>query len=294
MRHVVTLIASPESLLELRPFVTALGQYDSLQWLEEGRACDITLTRAPDGLLRSKLQQCADAQRADIVVQPLPGREKKLLISDMDSTMIDQECIDELADCVGLKAHVAAITERAMRGELDFAEALRERVGLLTGLATSELERTYATCITPMAGAKTLLATMKARGAYAVLVSGGFTFFTTRVAALLGFDAQEANQLLLENNRLTGTVADPILDKHSKRTALLRYAAQQNLAPADVLAVGDGANDLPMLLEAGLGVAYHAKPLVVAQARAAIRHNDLTALLFAQGIAKRDWVTTAP
>lgn len=289
MRHVITLVAPSGSVLDLAPFVTAIGQHDRIDWLEPSRACDLSLTRAPDAMLRRMLQQTCSKFHVDHVVQPAAGREKKLLISDMDSTMIEQECIDELADCVGLKDHVSAITERAMRGELDFAAALRERVALLKGLAASELQRVYDTRIALMPGARTLLATMKARGAYTVLVSGGFTFFTTRVAAALGFDAQEANTLLLADHRLTGTVAEPILDKHSKRDALHRIAAARGLPLSATLAVGDGANDLPMLRDAGLGVAYHAKPIVVAQARAAVHYNDLTALLFAQGIPRSEW-----
>lgn len=290
MRHIVTLIASPGSVLDIAPFVTLLGQPDSITWLEENRACDLSLTRAPDPMLRNMLQQACSKWGVDYAVQPLPGREKQLLISDMDSTMIEQECIDELADCVGLKARVSAITERAMRGELDFAAALRERVALLKDLPAEALQDVYDRRITLMPGARTLVQTMKARGAYCLLVSGGFTFFTSRVAADLGFDAEEANRLILSHDKLTGEVAAPILDKHSKRIALHRIAAARHLPLSATLAVGDGANDLPMLLDAGLGVAYHAKPLVVKAARAAIHYNDLSALLLMQGIPRHAWV----
>lgn len=289
MRHVITLIAPEGSLLPTEEFVSIVGK-SGQQWLEEGRALDLFVGTEPDAMLRGMLQEYCSKHRIDCIIQPAQNREKKLLISDMDSTMIQQECIDELADMVGLKAHVAAITERAMNGELDFKAALRERVALLKGLPHEDLIRTYSARIKLMPGAITLVETMKKRGAYAVLVSGGFTFFTKRVADAIGFDADEANVLNIEQGQLTGTVAEPILDKESKREALHRYAKKRGLELRDTLAIGDGANDLPMLLEAGLGIAYHAKPVVVAQARAAIHYNDLTAALFAQGIAKKDWV----
>ncbi len=289
MHTVITLISSPGTLLELPPFVTVLGEHERADWLEDGHAVDLYYPHPPSDLLRNTLQQLCSNLRTDCIIQPSEGREKKILITDMDSTMIEQECIDELADCVGLKAHVSAITERAMRGELDFPTALRERVGLLKGLAETELEKVFATRITFMPGAKTLLAAMKARGAYCVLVSGGFTFFTSRVAKALGMDADEANILEIAGGKLTGTVAEPILDKDSKRAALHRIAYEKGLPLTATLALGDGANDLPMLKDAGLGIAFHAKPIVVEQANAAIHYNDLTAALFAQGIRKSEW-----
>lgn len=290
MRHVITFIAKPDHLLPLEAIVTVLGNNAAPQWLEEGRACDFFFDSAPSEMLRSMLQQFCSKYALDHIIQPAQNREKKLLISDMDSTMIDQECIDELAECVGLREHVSNITERAMRGELDFAAALRERVALLKDLPESALQEVFDTRIALMSGARTLVQTMKTRGAYCLLVSGGFTFFTRRVATALGFDADEANVLKIADGKLTGTVAEPILDKESKRAALHRIATARGIALGDTLAVGDGANDLPMLLDAGLGVAYHAKPLVVEAARAAIHYNDLTALLFAQGIPPEQWV----
>lgn len=290
MRHVVTLISSPGTLLELAPFVTLLGQHDQCVWLEEGRAADLYYTLPIAPMLRSMLQHICSNLGVDCIIQRREGREKKLLISDMDSTMIAQECIDELADKVGLRAHVSAITERAMRGELDFKAALRERVALLKDLPAAALEEVYATRITLMPGARALVQTMRQRGAHCVLVSGGFTFFTQRVAKAIGFHADEANRLVLRDGLLTGEVEEPILDKESKRESLLRHATTKGVPLARSMAVGDGANDLPMLQTAGLGVAFHAKPIVAEAAHASIRFNDLSALLFAQGIPKHDWV----
>lgn len=296
MPHVITLIASGARELALDhltgPLASAKVHFTHIEWLAHKKACDLFLNVPPPPTAYAEFLARCESSRVDVVLQPVANREKKLLISDMDSTMIEQECIDELADCVGLKAHVAAITERAMNGELDFKAALRERVALLKDLPESALQDVFEQRITLMPGARALVQTMKFRGAYCLLVSGGFRFFTSRVASALGFDADESNTLNIANGKLTGTVADPILDKDAKREALLQ-ACQKKLIPiAATLAVGDGANDLPMLLAAGLGIAYHAKPVVMAQAQAAIRFNDLSALLYAQGIAQKDWIKT--
>jgi phosphoserine phosphatase len=294
--YVLTLIAPAGRVLHLPQLVSNLPSAHEV-WLNdrnrhvsESTALDVYLSRDLNETERKAVTAACEAAQIDFVLQPTANREKKLLISDMDSTMIEQECIDELADKVGLKPRVAAITERAMNGELDFKAALRERVALLKGLPESTLQEVFNHHITPMAGAKTVVATMKARGASTHLVSGGFTFFTERVADALAFDTHEANMLVLADGKLTGTVREPILDKDAKLAALEYHAARHKLPLAATLAVGDGANDLPMILASGLGVAYHAKPAVRSAAQASITHNDLTALLYAQGISREQWI----
>jgi phosphoserine phosphatase len=227
----------------------------------------------------------------DIFVQPVEGRRKKLLLADMDSTMIGQECIDELADFVGLKAKVAAITERAMRGEIAFEPALRERVALLAGLDAGVVDKAIEERITLTPGGATLVRTMRAQGAYTALVSGGFTLFTSRIGAIIGFDENRANVLLVENGRLVGAVQEPILGKAAKLATLEDLAARLQLTPDETMAIGDGANDLAMLEAAGLGVAFRAKPAVAAAAQARVDHADLTALLYAQGFSAEEFVT---
>jgi phosphoserine phosphatase len=255
------------------------------KWIDTGDALDITVTGVDAAAARSALE--ADLAHLDIIVQPanLP-RRKSLLIADMDSTMITCECIDELADYAGLKAEVAAITEAAMRGDLDFAEALDARVALLAGMDAAVLDECRRSRVRLMPGAQTLVRTMAANGAHTLLVSGGFTAFTVPVAAEIGFAAQHANTLLIENGRLTGKVARPIVDASVKRAQLLATGVPL----PETLAVGDGANDIPMLQAAGLGIAYHAKPRAAAAADAAVRHGDLTVLLRAQGYARADWI----
>jgi len=261
-------------------------------WLEPDIAADITLPRTmttPAEAIALIRKAVADAP-IDVVVQPVAGRRKHLLVADMDSTMIDQECIDELAAEVGLKDHVAAITDRVMRGEMEFEPALRERVALLKGLPERIAADVIADRITFTAGAKTLIATMRANGAYSALVSGGFTLFTRPIAAMIGFDETSANELLIEAGLLSGLVAEPILGQSAKRDHLLRLVHERDIPLQHSMAVGDGANDLAMLREAGIGVAFHAKPVVAAQAAACINHGDLTALLFMQGYRAADFV----
>ncbi|MEH2483089.1 phosphoserine phosphatase [Nitrobacteraceae bacterium AZCC 2146] len=261
-------------------------------WLHEGIAADITFTSTDD------IQAIADRLRAargdrpiDIVVQPAANRRKKLFLADMDSTMIGQECIDELADFAGLKAHVAAITERAMRGEIEFEPALRERVALLKGLPVAIVDEVLATRITLTPGGRELVQTMRAHGAYTCLVSGGFTLFSSKVAALIGFQENRANELLVEDGKLAGLVAEPILGRAAKLATLDNLRESFDVDGIDTLVVGDGANDLAMIESAGLGVAYHAKPAVAAAAHGRIDFGDLTALLYAQGYKRSEFVS---
>ena len=256
-------------------------------WIDEGKAADILFGAAPDAA-RAALEGAFPG--VDVVVQAVAGREKKLLIADMDSTMITVECIDELADYAGIKPQIAAITEAAMRGELDFEGALDARVALLAGLEEAVIERCLAERVKIMAGAEVLIRTMRARGATAILVSGGFTRFAEPVAAQIGFHRAIANRLEIADGMLSGTVAKPIVGSDTKLQTLLAASAELGLLPEETLAVGDGANDLAMIKAAGLGVAYHAKPIVAAAAAARIDHGDLSALLYAQGISRAEWV----
>jgi phosphoserine phosphatase len=230
------------------------------------------------------------AAPVDVVVQPQDGRRKRLLVADMDSTMIGQECIDELADFAGFKDRVAAITERAMRGEIAFAPALRERVSLLRGLPAATIDRVIAERIRPNPGAAVLVKTMRVHGAYTCVVTGGFTAFMAPLAKAIGFDEYHANTLLTDNTgRLTGEVAEPVLGREAKRETLLALRERLRLRPQDTLSVGDGANDIPMIEAAGLGVAFHGKPALRQAAAARIDHGDLTALLYAQGYRREDF-----
>jgi phosphoserine phosphatase len=266
----------------------------SAQWLFDEVAVDIPF-EGPipvEGLhaIESRLREARGDLPIDIVVQPRAFRRKKLFLADMDSTMIGQECIDELADFAGLKTHVAGITERAMRGEIEFEPALRERVALLKGLPVSVVDEVLAKRITLTSGGRELVATMRAHGAYTCLISGGFTLFTNAVAAKIGFQENRANQLTVEHGKLTGEVAEPILGRAAKLATLIELRESFDLDEIDTLVVGDGANDLHMIQQAGLGVAYHAKPAVAAAAAARIDHGDLSALLYAQGFRRDEFV----
>jgi phosphoserine phosphatase len=261
-------------------------------WLFNEVAIDIPFTGSEDiSGITARLRQARGDLPIDIVVQPRLDRRKKLLLADMDSTMIGQECVDELADFVGLKAHVAGITERAMRGEIAFEPALRERVALLKGLSVGVIDEVLKTRITPTPGGRELVMTMRAHGAYTCLISGGFTLFTKAVAAMIGFQENRANELKVEDGRLTGEVAEPILGRATKLATLIELREAFDLDNLDTLVVGDGANDLGMIEAAGLGVAYHAKPTVAAAAHVRIDYGDLTALLYMQGYRRDEFVT---
>lgn len=284
----VTLIAAPGSL-DARRVAELVSDLDGTppRWLADGEAAQFATPGAvPDGLWN-----ILQAEGIDLCAQDAPPKPAKLLLADMDSTMIGQECVDELADMAGVGPRVAEITARAMNGELDFEDALIERVGLLKGLPVSVIDRVMEERITYSAGGATLIATLKARGVLTALVSGGFTAFTSRVAGHLGFERNRANILLAVDGVLTGEVARPILGARAKVEALEELCAELGITEAEAAAVGDGANDLPMLRRAGLGVAAHAKPSVQAEARLRINHGDLTGLLYLMGIEKAEFVT---
>jgi len=306
MFYVATLISHPD-----RPAVTeelagkvarVLPQAGPASGLAPGVAADIMFGEranqadAPEGLLKKlsrELRGIVGAAPVDVVVQPQDVRRKKLLVADMDSTIIGQECIDELADYAGLKDRVAAITERAMAGEIAFAPALRERVALLQGLPISTIDKVIAERIRPNPGAATLINTMRANGAYTCVVSGGFTAFIAPLAKKIGFDEYHANTLLTDAaGLLTGKVTEPMLGREAKRDTLLALRARFGLRREETLAVGDGANDIPMIEQAGLGIAFRGKPAPRAVADACIDHGDLTALLYAQGYRRDEFVAT--
>lgn len=294
MTHVATLIARSGTLdhAALARAHAALPGAAAPRWLAERTATDIpfTLGAAASRETAERLRSLLGAG-IDAVVQPAAARRKKLFLADMDSTMIQQECIDELADYVGLKAHVAAITERAMRGEIAFEPALRERVALLEGLPVAVIDQVLRDRIRLTPGARTLVATMRANGARTCMVSGGFTHFTERIAAAIGFDETRANRLtVVDGHKLAGEVAEPIFGRDGKRAALIELRQELGLAAAETMAIGDGANDMDMIAEAGLGVAFHAKPRVAAAAPARIDYGDLTALLYVQGYRQDEFV----
>lgn len=263
------------------------------RWLAAGEAWELRFVTQADGGKRL-LRQAATILIGlpvdiNLVPEEGPRRRKRLLVADMDSTIIEQECIDEIADFAGVREKVSAVTESAMRGEIDFAEALTNRVALLEGLEEAVLQEVIKDRITIMPGARALVRTMQLHGARAALVSGGFTFFTERIARRVGFETHQANRLEIKDGRLTGAVVPPILGRDAKRTALITRARELGVDMRDTLAVGDGANDLAMIAEAGLGVAYRAKPIVAAEAKAAIRHGNLKALLYLQGYRRDEF-----
>lgn len=293
MPLVATLIANPsrpELTAGLADRASAAVGASRIDWLAEGVAADLHLPGdAEAGAALAALRAAVGGASVDAAVQEASSRRKRLLLADMDSTMIDQECIDELADEVGVKEHVAAITARSMNGEIAFEPALRERVALLRGLDAGVIGRIIDTRLTLAAGGRELVATMNAAGAWTALVSGGFRTFTGPIAAKLGFREHRSNTLLEAEGLLTGEVADPILGREAKADALQEIAGRLGLTPADAIAVGDGANDLDMLALAGTGVALHAKPSVAERARMRIDHGDLTALLYLQGYRREEF-----
>jgi phosphoserine phosphatase len=294
MFHALTLTANDPATLHqafarLRSAVESAGAAFEEEITLSETASDLRLAAAdPDGV-KAAVDAALSDLPVDFCVQPWDGRRKRLLIADMDSTIIGCECLDELADFAGVKAQVSEITERAMRGEIGFEGALRERVAMLKGLPISALAECYQDRVRLNPGAQTLVKTMAGHGARCLLVSGGFRYFTSRVAEACGFDEDRANTLIEADGVLTGAVGEPILGREAKLAALLEEAARLGLDPAQTLAVGDGANDLAMIEAAGLGVAYRAKPVVAAQAHARVDHTDLTSLLYFQGYAAQDF-----
>lgn len=294
MPHVATLISNPEKPAVTQQAINAaralLPGTDQPIALDDGIACDIPCTLPPGGDIRALADTLRMALGAvDVAIQPAGHRRKRLFVADMDSTMIGQECIDELAAFAGLKPHIAAITERAMRGEIEFAGALRERVALLKGLPASAIDDVLQKHIRLTPGGRALVMTMRKHGAYTCLVSGGFTLFTGKIAAQIGFDEHRGNRLAIEDGKLTGKAEEPILGSEAKLATLRELTARLKLDPRDTIAAGDGANDLAMIEAAGLGVAYHAKPAVAAGAHARIEHGDLTALLYLQGYRREEF-----
>jgi phosphoserine phosphatase len=294
--RVATLVSAPgEPCLDLSAIAKARSLLPAAEVavLSPNRAIDLHFADDPAGRdPMTDLRQAFAHLPVDLMVQSGNGRRKRLFLADMDSTMIGQECIDELADAAGLKAHVSAITERAMRGEIAFEPALRERVGLLKGLPIGIVDEMIASRITLTPGGPELVRTMRANGAYTALVSGGFTVFTGPIAAKIGFDMHRSNILEIADGLFAGTVREPILGKEAKRQSLEDLRERFGLPPEATMAVGDGANDLAMLGEAGLGVAYHAKPIVAEAAHARVDHGDLTTLLYFQGYRDEDFVRT--
>jgi phosphoserine phosphatase len=294
MKYTLTLIGNSTSSLREDLVAGVRAQLPApapTDWLAAGQACDIAFEAIEGKAIETSVREHLAGAGIDLSVQTAGDRKKKLLVADMDSTIIQQECIDELAAELGIKPQIAAITERAMRGEIAFEPALKERVGLLKGLSLAALEKVYRERIVETPGGRALTATMRAHGATCALVSGGFTFFTERVAKAVGFDLNRANTLLFANDALSGEVAEPILGRSAKIEALVSLREERKLAPHDTLAVGDGANDLGMIEEAGLGVAFHAKPVVAEAADARIDHGDLTALLYLQGYRREEIVS---
>jgi phosphoserine phosphatase len=294
MQQMLTLVGAKASGLahslvdDIRSALQGQGvQVQAPDWLAPDLACDLGIEGGEPRRTMAFIARRLAGEPVDVAIQPALGRQKRLLLADMDSTIVTGETLDELADQVGLKDRIAAVTARAMNGEIEFKEALQERVALLAQLPVTALELTFAR-LTLMPGALELVATMRRHGAHTILVSGGFRYFTSRIRDRVGFHQDEANDLEIARDRLTGRVKQPILDKDAKLASLDRAVARLAITRQDAVAVGDGANDLPMLEAAGLGVAYHAKPVVAARVQVQVNHGDLTALLYFQGYRQAD------
>ena len=297
MPHTLTLISNPEKPSIHESHMTRIAAMigDTPEWriLAEGEAVQLIVSRPISSAtkLRDDIRRALPDLAADIIVVSGAPQRAALLVADMESTIIEQECLDELAELIGIRPQIEDITRRAMRGELDFEPALKERVSLLAGLSEEALETIYRERVTLMPGATTLIATLKARGALCALVSGGFTYFAERVAARLGFDVTQSNRLVLVDGKLAGTVEEPILGRSAKADILQHLSQEKAIPLSATMAVGDGSNDLAMLALAGMGVAFRAKPAVAEAASIRIDHGDLTALLYVQGIQKAEFIT---
>ncbi len=299
MDFVLTLLTDPAApalngalvALAREALIESGAEAGTAHWLSQSIACDLPFAGLPTDVAENAVRQYLIDAPVDLCAQAVAHRRKRLLVADMDSTVIRQECIVELADFAGRRAEVAEITDRAMLGDLDFTEALEARAQMLQGLTSAQMERAYRERVTLSPGAQTLVRTMRANGAATALVSGGFTFFTERVRENAGFDDDQANDLEVVDGIVTGRVRPPVLDRSAKLSALMRLADQHAVPVEETMTVGDGANDIAMIQAAGLGVAYHARPLVAAAARARIDHGDLTALLYLQGYHDGDFTT---
>lgn len=293
--HVLTLIGNARSAplepVHIERVSQHLGLTGRVDWLAEKEACDLFLESPLSAAeITGQARDALSGTALDTACTSADGRRKRLLISDMDSTVIDQECIDELGDAIGLSSRIREITAAVVNGDISFADALRERLALMKGMERGVLKNVYENRITLKAGARTLVQTMRHHGAFCILVSGGFSFFTRRIAECIGFHDHQGNTLAFEDGKLTGEVQEPILGRSAKLDTLTRLCDEKSLEPSDVLAVGDGANDIKMIKAAGLGVAFHGSGTLRKQANACIDHGDLTALLYIQGFAKSEFV----
>ncbi len=298
MTNVLTLVANHTSADNIRNAIDetkfSMKKFGILTthpiWLSQDKACDIMIEENSKTDYLQQIDKICEVHELDYCLQPKLDRRKRLLLADMDSTIITVECIDELAEFAGLREEVSAITEKAMRGELDFKDAFRKRVGMMKGLSKDVLHQAYEDRVDITPGAKQLVSTMKLNGAYTALVSGGFTFFTSRVRTEVGFDMDESNELMFGPDGLTGEAQEPILDSSAKLNRLIQLRNNMKLKSREVMAIGDGANDIPMIREAGLGIAFRAKPVAIEAADASVKFGDLTTVLYYQGYSEAEFV----